>query len=66
MLILSRRTGESIKIGDNITITALTIQDGNVRLGISAPKHVAVHREEIYDRILGENQNSTSEFNGNV
>lgn len=51
MLILTRRINESIKIGDNASVTVLEIRGNQVRLGIKAPKDVAVHREEIYDRI---------------
>jgi carbon storage regulator len=51
MLILTRRVGESVVIGDEVTITVLAIKSGQVRLGVKAPREVAVHREEIYDRI---------------
>lgn len=54
MLILSRRPGESIRIGDDITITPVGIQGLQVRIGIDAPAGVAVHRQEIYDRIEAE------------
>lgn len=54
MLILSRRPGETIRIGDDIAITTLGIQGLQVRLGIEAPAGVAVHRQEIYDRIQAE------------
>jgi carbon storage regulator len=51
MLILTRRPGESIKIGDEVTVTVLGIHGNQLRLGFSAPRHIAVHREEIYERI---------------
>ena len=51
MLILTRRIGETIVIGDNIQVTVLGIKSGQIRLGIDAPKEISVHRSEIYDRI---------------
>lgn len=51
MLILTRRPGETVMIGDEITVTILAINGNQVRVGINAPKSVAVHREEIYERI---------------
>lgn len=51
MLILTRKEGESIQINDDITITVLGVQGLQVKLGIAAPKEVAIHREEIYQRI---------------
>jgi carbon storage regulator len=54
MLILTRRVGESIKIGEDVTVTVLAVKGNQVRVGIAAPKNVAVHREEIYQRIKAE------------
>ncbi|MFT4727867.1 MAG: carbon storage regulator [Granulosicoccus sp.] len=51
MLILSRRSGEAIRIGDDVTVTILSIKGKQVRIGIDAPTDVSVHREEIYNRI---------------
>ena len=54
MLILTRRAGETVMIGSDITITVLGVKGNQVRIGINAPKDVAVHREEIYERIKSE------------
>lgn len=54
MLILTRRPGESVKIGDDITVTVLGVRGNQLRLGFTAPQNVAVHREEVYERIRSE------------
>ena len=61
MLILARKTGEAIAIDDDIKIRVLEIMPGQVKLGIEAPAHIAVHREEIYLRILEENKKAARE-----
>ena len=54
MLILTRRAGETVMIGSDVTITVLGVKGNQVRIGINAPKDVAVHREEIFERIQSE------------
>jgi len=60
MLILTRRVGETLMIGDNVTVTVLGVKGNQVRVGVNAPKEVSVHREEIYMRIQAEKENSNS------
>lgn len=54
MLILTRRVGETVMIGDDVTVTVLGVKGSQVRVGINAPKSIAVHREEIFERIKRE------------
>jgi carbon storage regulator len=61
MLILTRRVGEAIMIGEGVTVTILGVKKNQVRVGINAPKHIAVHREEIYKRLQAEKFASISE-----
>lgn len=54
MLILTRRVGETVMVGEDISVTVLGVKGNQVRIGVNAPKDVAVHREEIFDRIKQE------------
>jgi len=60
MLILTRRVGETVMIGNDVTVTVLGVKGNQVRVGVNAPKEVAVHREEIYERIKREEQAASS------
>tara|TARA_B100001175_G_C19038578_1_gene416173 strand:+ start:55 stop:255 length:201 start_codon:yes stop_codon:yes gene_type:complete len=61
MLILTRRIGETLMVGDDVTITVLGVKGNQVRIGVNAPKDVAVHREEIYERIQSEKAGNDTE-----
>ncbi|MBU0675101.1 MAG: carbon storage regulator CsrA [Proteobacteria bacterium] len=66
MLVLSRKVGEAIVVGDDIRIRILEMKGGQVRVGIEAPDQVAVHRDEIFQKILEENRRAASEAPANL
>lgn len=66
MLILTRRVGEAVMIGNEVTITVLGVKGNQVRIGINAPKDVAVHREEIFERIKREHGDDSPEVAGHA
>ena len=61
MLILTRRVGEAVMIGNEVTVTILGVKGNQVRVGVNAPRDVAVHREEIFERIKREDQTGNSD-----
>ena len=65
MLILTRRVGETLVVGDDVTVTVLGVKGNQVRLGVNAPKDVSVHREEIYQRIQNEKKSEAEKDIGN-
>lgn len=64
MLILTRRVGETLMIGDDVTVTVLGVKGNQIRIGVNAPKEIAVHREEIYQRIQSETLQSEAAQKG--
>jgi carbon storage regulator len=66
MLVLSRKNGESIRIGDDIEITIVSAKNDQVKIAINAPKHIEVYRKEIYEQIQNENQQATQDISGMI
>ena len=64
MLILTRRMGETLMIGEDVTVTVLGVKGNQVRLGVNAPRNVAVHREEIFARIKTEGEDAPEALDG--
>jgi carbon storage regulator len=60
MLILTRRVGEALVVGTEVTVTVMAVKGNQVRIGINAPKDVQVHREEVYDRVQAEKEDTSS------
>jgi carbon storage regulator len=63
MLILTRKIGETVRIGDDVSVTVLAVHGNQVRLGVTAPRSISVHREEIYDRMIAERRGAEAEQN---
>jgi len=66
VLVLGRKSGESIRLGDEIVITVMEVEKGRVRIGIDAPARVTVHREEVYERVAEANRRAASEVPADV
>ncbi len=66
MLILTRRVGESLMIGDEVTVTVLGVKGNQVRIGVNAPRDISVHREEIFERIRKEREGDEGSDEDNV
>ena len=66
MLILTRRVGETLMVGDDVTVTVLGVKGNQVRIGINAPKDVSVHREELYQRIRRDDDSGEGEGSGSA
>jgi len=66
MLILTRRVGETLKIGNDVDVTVLGVKGNQIRFGITAPKHIAVHREEIFEKIKSEQALPTQQLKSRV
>ena len=66
MLVLTRKVGESLIIGDDIKITICAVNNSQIRVGIQAPKEVEIHREEIYERIKKEKEDSSDKHSDNL
>ncbi|MDA8085565.1 MAG: carbon storage regulator CsrA [Nitrospiraceae bacterium] len=60
MLVLTRKSGEAIRIGEDITVSVVEVREGHVRLGINAPQGIRIYREEVYERIVKDNMVSSS------
>lgn len=60
MLVLTRKSGEGVRIGDEVTVTVVEVREGQVRLGINAPQGIRIYREEVYERIVKDNMVSSS------
>jgi carbon storage regulator len=66
MLVLTRKPHETVRIGDDICVTVVSVEGGVVKLGIEAPPRIPVHRGEVYQRILEENQNAARSAPGSL